>query len=70
MAKLNRESKLREKRAEKQARKAARKMTAAGDAAHRPIELGAAPAGLEAGVRDGAGPEWVAAVSDASGGAG
>ncbi len=33
MAKLNRESKLREKRAEKHARKAARKLTAASDAA-------------------------------------
>jgi hypothetical protein len=33
MAKLNRESKLRDKRAEKQARKAARKLTVASDAA-------------------------------------
>jgi hypothetical protein len=52
MAKLNRESKLRDKRAEKQARKAARKLTAASDAgqaASRPEELGAASAGLERG---------------------
>jgi hypothetical protein len=34
MAKLNRESRLREKRADKQARKAARKSMAASDSAH------------------------------------
>jgi hypothetical protein len=44
MAKLNRESKLREKRAEKQARKAARKLNGPSDfvtAASRPEEFGA-----------------------------
>ncbi len=53
MAKLNREGKLREKRAEKQARRAARKLTAASDAARRPEELGAVSAGLDTGLPDG-----------------
>ena len=51
MAKLNRESKLREKRVEKQARKAARKLAAASDpaeAASRSEESGATPALPEA----------------------
>ena len=67
MAKLNRESKLRDKRAEKRARKAARKLTAASDAAEagsRPEELGAASAGLDAGLPDGGEPEAVADVAD------
>lgn len=41
--KLNRESKLRDKRAEKEARKAARKL----DAANEAEELGSAPEGLD-----------------------
>ena len=59
MAKLNRESKLREKRAEKQARKAARRLTAARDAAEAassPVELGATSTPLDAGLHDGASP--------------
>ncbi len=59
MAKLNRESKLREKRAEKQARKVARKLTAASDAAEeeasRPEELDAPSTALDAGASVGAG---------------
>ena len=45
MAKLNREAKLREKRADKQARKAARRLPApeAAGAASRPEEFGSAP---------------------------
>ncbi len=48
MAKLNREGRLREKRAEKQSRKAARKLSAARDAAQAssgPEELGTDVAG-------------------------
>ncbi len=70
MAKLNRESKLRDKRAEKQARKAARKFTAASDAASKLEGLGAASARLDASVPDGSGPESVAAVPDATRGVG
>jgi hypothetical protein len=73
MAKLNRESKLRQKRAEKQARKAARKLTAASDgedAPPRQEELDAPSAELDAGAPNGAGPESVAPVSDVAGRAG
>jgi hypothetical protein len=45
MAKLNRESKLRDKRAEKQARKTARKLIAASDAADPARPPGVAFAG-------------------------
>lgn len=66
MAKLNRESKLREKRAEKQARKAARKLTAASDAAE-PESTSEQPrgglVGLGSGMPDGAEPVPVAAVA-------
>ena len=54
MAKLNRESKLRDKRVEKHARRAARKLAAASDPAEatsRPEELGATPALPEAPFR-------------------
>jgi hypothetical protein len=71
MAKLNRESKLRDKRLEKQARKAARKLTAVGDAAERVSQAdspGRAYAGLEAGGRSDAQPQAVAALSEAAGG--
>lgn len=54
MAKLNRESRLRDKRAEKQARKAARRLTAARDAEEGVSgleELGASRL-LDAGVPD------------------
>lgn len=57
MAKLNRESKLRDKRAEKHARKAARKLTAANDAAQAASQLEQLRDGLvghDPGVRDGA----------------
>lgn len=52
MAKLNRESKLRDKRAEKQARKEARKLTAASDAeaAARGDEMGGESAELDTGA--------------------
>lgn len=51
MAKLNRESKLRDKRAEKQARKEARKLTAASDAeASRGDEMGGESAELDTGA--------------------
>jgi len=66
MAKLNREGKLREKRAEKQARKAARKLSTARDAAEassRPEELGTATAGLDGGGPGGAGSEAAADVA-------
>ena len=50
-AKLNREGKLRDKRADKQARKTARKLSAApdADAASRSDDLGVASAGLDGG---------------------
>jgi hypothetical protein len=57
MAKLNRESRLREKRAEKAARKNARKLMAASDAADgaaRPHELGTALEEIGAGESDAA----------------
>ena len=73
MAKLNRESKLRDKRVEKQARKAARRLTAASDAAEgagRSKELGAVFPVPDADLSDDAAPESGAAVSEmASGGA-
>ena len=59
MAKLNRESKLRDKRAEKQARKAARKFSVGSDAAEAASCVdahGGALTGLDAGVTDGAEP--------------
>jgi len=71
MAKLNRESKLRDKRADKQARKAARKSTAAGGAANPALAaeaLGVAPAGVDGGVPDRAEPTRAAAVADMTGG--
>jgi hypothetical protein len=71
MAKLNRESKLREKRAEKQARKSARKLIAgsdAADAASRPHELEFGLNRHNAGAPDGAGPASIAAVSNLAGG--
>ncbi len=51
MAKLNREGKLREKRADKEARKAARKLTAAYDAesASQPEGLDGDPSGIDDG---------------------
>ena len=71
MAKLNRESKLRDKRAEKEARKAARKLTAANDAAEAASRVeahGGALTGLDAGVADGAEPNGAVAVADVAGG--
>ena len=70
MAKLNRESKLRDKRAEKQDRKAARRRAAARDAAEasRREEPGVTSTGPDAGVPDGAGPKSPAAVSEVTGG--
>lgn len=56
-AKLNRESKLRDKRAEKEARKAARKLNAVGGATDPGSELealGSAPVEPETSVPDGA----------------
>ncbi len=70
MAKLNREGKLREKRAEKQARKAARKLSAGSDApetSSRSTELDTESVGLNGGGPDGAEPESVAAASDMAG---
>jgi hypothetical protein len=70
MAKLNRESKLREKRAEKQARKAARKLTAADDAvgaASRGEAHSRALTGLDERVADSGEPNEAAAVADAAG---
>jgi hypothetical protein len=67
MAKLNREGKLRDKRAEKQARRAARKLTAADaaePAAFRPEEPGAGSAGLDPGVPGGARAERLRAMAD------
>jgi hypothetical protein len=64
MAKLNRESKLRDKRAEKQARKAARKLTTSTGAAQadsRADECDPASAGLDAGLPDNGEPESIAA---------
>lgn len=60
-AKLNRESKLREKRLEKEVRKAARKLYAAGetvDSDHPPEERGSGSLGPDPGTADGthAGP--------------
>jgi hypothetical protein len=56
MAKLNRESKLRDRRAEKEARKVARKLTAASDARSEPVsrqeQLGIIVAEVDAGVPD------------------
>lgn len=55
-AKLNRESKLRDKRAEKQARKVARKLDAAGettDSGFLSDELGGLPADPETDMTDG-----------------
>jgi hypothetical protein len=70
MAKLNRESKLRERRAEKQARKAARKLTAA-DSANSVSAggaLGVTSAGVEANVPGSAEANEAAAVGDVAGG--
>jgi hypothetical protein len=64
-AKLNREGRLRDKRAEKQARKAARKLSVAPNAAAaapRSDELGTASAGLDGGGPGGEGAESVAVV--------
>ena len=66
MAKLNRESKLREKRAEKQARKAARKLTAASDGeqvASAEHEFDGGLPDLDSGEPDGGEPASVAAAS-------
>ncbi len=71
MAKLNRESKLRDKRAEKQARKAARKMTAGTDpseAAFAPDEFDATLDGPAAHISEDEDPDPEAAVSAATGG--
>ena len=70
MAKLNREGKLREKRAEKEARKAARKLTAAYDAESesQPEELDGDSSGLDgdsSGLEDGP-DEAGAAVAESS----
>jgi len=73
MAKLNRESKLRDKRVEKQARKAARKLTTARDpaeAASRPEALGPTSPEPDADVSNQADPKSGAAVSDVAGGVG
>jgi hypothetical protein len=67
MAKLNRESRLRDKRAEKQARRAARKLTlaSAGElAGFPPEELGAGSAGLDSGMPDSERAERLRAVAD------
>ena len=71
MAKLNRESKLRDKRAEKEARKAARKLTAADDAADAAFGVeapGDASTGLDAGAADSVEPNGAVAVADIAGG--
>jgi hypothetical protein len=66
MAKLNRESKLRDKRAEKQARKVARKLSLASDAAQAASpseELGVGSVGIDPGAPDGAEPVPVTATA-------
>jgi len=71
MAKLNRESKLRDKRAEKHARKAARKLSLGSDAAEAASGVeadGGALNGLDAGVADGAETDAAVAVADVAGG--
>jgi hypothetical protein len=68
MAKLNRESKLRDKRVQKQARRAARRLAAASDAADgapRADELGAGLPEPESDAPDEAAPRSRAAVSEA-----
>jgi hypothetical protein len=67
MAKLNRESRLRDKRAQKEARKAARKLTAASDdgyAASGGEEPAAALDGLDAAAPDGDEPGSAEAAAE------
>jgi hypothetical protein len=67
MAKLNRESRLREKRAEKKARKAERRLTAAGDAAEAASGWEERETSLdEAGAGDPGGVERAQPVSAAT----
>ena len=73
MAKLNRESKLRDKRVQKQARRAARRLAAASDAADggsRADELGAGLPEPESDAPDEAAPGSGTSVSDTASGVG
>ncbi len=65
MAKLNRESRLRDKRAEKHARKTARKLTASRDAVEAASAVDAVGVGVD--VPDGTEPSESAAVADPTG---